>query len=606
MSSVTSAHVSPMFGLFIKDHTQEGQLRLTSHQLLDALQHAFNEGVSSGMEEAAKQILSSVASRRQKLPMTEIPKMSDPAIVDATSIDIAPKSLAERARDAAQRVPEIKVPTTTPTPVITQIARPPKPQAPQQSQQSQQQRRPPQQRPPQPSPAQQHQAPPQQPVSAPPASTAPPIQSGPVVEVEYDDLVGEGDEDFGYTFEKAGLNAGLVKALTTMGMEKAHREQFRAVKVLEHHADHDLIVNAPTGSGKTLIGVISCMLPIIQDLERIKDECANPKQQVRNYPSVRSIYMTPVSCTVPQIVEQFLVFTQSLGIPDAAIHAINPAQDIRHELSACAHAKVLIGTPHQLMKLINPTAKGVSTINASGAKISVVDEVDWIHLQHSHDGHLSQSDAMYRLFGKFSRDIRMVLMGATMTEDVMDLVKKYLRPKFVTLKNECKTVLGHIQHFKVEIDEAAHKPAVLADLVPKLRSGGIVFASNPTAAHEILIAAGMRADRIGVIGKDTPKEEVKRIGQNFRKRLYDVFICDDSHCRGFDASHVYWVYNHDLPTGDAWWDTMIHRLGRCGRHLSTGKSITILTQDDKDRFDKFVENIGVNFNSLPDLSEYKF
>ncbi len=445
-------------------------------------------------------------------------------------------------------------------------------------------------------------------IKASPPPPPPPPPADPSKEMSFDELFGDDIEDSTrLSFADSGLPAPLLKALATTGMEHAHLEQFRSVKVLVEHPDLDLIVNAPTGSGKTLIGVLSCLLPIVQDLERIKEEVANPKRQVRNFPSTRSLYMTPVTCTIPQIVEQFLEFTRSLGLPDTVVHAVNPAQDIRHELASSSIAKILVGTPHQLMKLINPTVRGVSTINASGAKISVVDEIDWIHQQHSHEGHLSQSDAMYRVFQSLNRDIRMVLMGATMTDEVMEVMKKYLRPRFVTLKGkQSSTVLGHIQHFKVEIEDSKYKPAVLGDIVPKLRAGGIVFASNPKEAHEILMAVGMKPERVAAVCKDTPKDEIKRLGQEFRHRKFDVFICDDSHCRGFDASHVYWVFNYDLPTGDAWWDTMHHRLGRSGRHLSTGKTITLLTADNQERFEKFAESTHISFAQLPDLDSTAF
>ena len=96
-------------------------------------------------------------------------------------------------------------------------------------------------------------------------------------------------------------------------------------------------------------------------------------------------------------------------------------------------------------------------------------------------------------------------------------------------------------------------------------------------------------------------EERDKMIAKFKNGEVRTFITTDLFARGIDASEVEFVINYDVPvlrnrngqrSGNA--ETYLYRIGRAGRFVTKGFTITLLDSDeDKDYFDEIIDHFGM-------------
>ncbi|CAB1353104.1 unnamed protein product, partial [Coregonus sp. 'balchen'] len=126
-----------------------------------------------------------------------------------------------------------------------------------------------------------------------------------------------------------------------------------------------------------------------------------------------------------------------------------------------------------------------------------------------------------------------VLLSATMPQDVLEVTKKFMRePIRILVKKEELTLEG-IRQFYINVEKE----------------------------HG-----------------DMDQKERDLIMREFRSGSSRVLITTDLLARGIDVQQVSLVINYDLPTNR---ENYIHRIGRGGRFGRKGVAINMVTEEDK-------------------------
>merc|ERR1712088_102014 len=156
---------------------------------------------------------------------------------------------------------------------------------------------------------------------------------------------------------------------------------------------------------------------------------------------------------------QILKVVRALGdYTDVTCHACIGGTNVRAEIQTLRdRPQVVIGTPGRVLDMIaNRRAIDTSTI-----KMFVLDEADEM---------LSRGfkDSIYDIFRELPGTIQVVLLSATMPEEILDVTKRFMRnPKTILVKKDELTLEG-IRQFYVDCEQENWKLETLCELYETL------------------------------------------------------------------------------------------------------------------------------------------
>ena len=156
-------------------------------------------------------------------------------------------------------------------------------------------------------------------------------------------------------FSSFGLSEALVKTLTELKYERPYPVQEKVIPAIQ--TQKDVLVIAPTGSGKTL----SFALPILNKLADKKLE--------RNR-NIQALIVLPTRELAIQVQAVFHTFTSAMN-SDVRSMAVYGGVSINPQMKAMMGVNVLIATPGRLIDLIQRKA-----INIRETKYLVLVEAD--------------------------------------------------------------------------------------------------------------------------------------------------------------------------------------------------------------------------------------
>jgi ATP-dependent RNA helicase DeaD len=342
-------------------------------------------------------------------------------------------------------------------------------------------------------------------------------------------------------FDELELSPSMKKAIADMGFEEASPIQSEAIPPIL--AGQDVIGQAQTGTGKTAAFAI----PLIENLDR-------------NSKDIQALVLCPTRELVIQVTEEFHKLMKYMA--NISVVPIYGGQEMDRQLKALKkRPQVVVGTPGRLMDHMRRGSIRVQTVRQV-----VLDEADeMLDMGFRDDIEIILKDT--------PADRQTVMFSATMSEDILRLVKHYQRePKRIDVSYH-KVDAPKIDQAYFEIQEKA-KPEALARLLDfhniKL---ALVFCNTRSQVDtlvEILKSRGYFAE--GLHG-DMSQKQRDRVMGGFRTGRVDVLVATDVAGRGIDVNDIGAVFNYDLPRDD---EDYIHRIGRTGRMGKTGKAFTFI------------------------------
>ena len=345
------------------------------------------------------------------------------------------------------------------------------------------------------------------------------------------------------TFANGVVSARVLAALTRQNITTPNQVQSESIPALLE--GRDVVVQSPTGSGKTL----AFLVPL---LERIRP----------GRPGPRALIVTPTRELAIQI---DAVFT-SLD-SDLRVALLYGGVGYQTQIQALKRgADLVIGTPGRILDMVERKLVPLSRI-----EYLVLDEADQM------------------LDAGFARDVeriigltyspQMVLASATMPDWVSAMIAKHLTdPLTIRVVAEGPSLL---EHGLVRTD-AGVKLRLLSDIL-RQHTSTIVFGRTKHGVKKLNRDLQRLGHRSVELQGNMAQNAREHVMESFRTERADVLVATNVAARGLDLSHVGLVVNYDLPDSA---EAMTHRIGRTARNGNAGRAVTLLTQDDHEKWAK--------------------
>ncbi|KAH3812401.1 eukaryotic initiation factor 4A-I-like [Dreissena polymorpha] len=364
------------------------------------------------------------------------------------------------------------------------------------------------------------------------------VQDG-IIESNWDQVVDN--------FDDMNLREELLRGIYAYGFEKPSAIQARAI--LPCIKGRDVIAQAQSGTGKTATFSIAI-------LEQLKVD----------FPECQALVLAPTRELAQQIQKVMIALGDYMGAQcHACIGGTAVRDDMQRLQSSTVH--VVVGTPGRVHDMINRRA-----LDPRSIKMFVLDEADEM---------LSRGfkDQIYDVFRFMPQDIQVILLSATMPDEVLEVTKRFMRdPIRILVKKEELTLEG-IRQFYIQVEKEEWKLDTLCDLYETLTITQAVIFCNTRRKVDWLTEKMLSRDfTVSAMHGDMDQKERDVIMREFRTGSSRVLITTDLLARGIDVQQVSLVINYDLPANR---ENYIHRIGRGGRFGRKGVAINFITRDDE-------------------------
>ncbi|KAJ2909322.1 translation initiation factor eIF4A [Coemansia aciculifera] len=346
----------------------------------------------------------------------------------------------------------------------------------------------------------------------------------PLAEINVEDISSNYDNVV-ESFDDMGLDEDLLRGIYAFGFERPSAIQQRAiVPVLK---GRDVIAQAQSGTGKTATFSIS----ILQKIDP-------------TIPQIQALVLAPTRELATQIQK---VMTSLGDFRKVKVHpcigGTNVAEDQRN-LNNGVHA--VVGTPGRVYDMIKRGA-----LKTASVKIFALDEADEMLS-------MGFKDQIYEVFQLLPPEVQVVLLSATMPNDVFDVTSKFMRdPIRILAVIFCNT------RRKVDF------------LTEKLRE---------------------RSFTVSAMHGDMEQGQRETIMKEFRSGSSRILISTDLLARGIDVQQISLVINYDLPVSR---ENYIHRIGRGGRFGRKGVAINFVADEDVEKLRGIEQYYGTQVDEMP-------
>lgn len=338
----------------------------------------------------------------------------------------------------------------------------------------------------------------------------------------------------------------------------------------------DILVNASTGSGKTL----GYSIPIVQLLSK------------RTVNRLRVLIVVPTKLLINQVYETISKLSQGTGLIISMAKLENSVKE-EHKKFLQLEPDVLIVTPGRLVDHLQ-----MKSVSLKNLMMLVLDEADHL-LNQSFQNWFPEltnrikADKTDQMPGNV---IKMVF-SATLTTNTGKLhgLQLYNPQLFMMDSIKLYNLPVRLQEYNIDIPSAksSYKPLVLLRLLDRLTGAKIlVFAKSNEASLRlasllnIMIEKGLgKACDIASINSNNTRAQNKKMVNEFAlsdKNLKNrVLITTDLMSRGIDIDDITEVINYDLPIAS---QQYIHRCGRTARAQSEGNAYNLLVGRGERKF----------------------
>ncbi|CAK37267.1 uncharacterized protein An01g10870 [Aspergillus niger] len=395
----------------------------------------------------------------------------------------------------------------------------------------------------------------------------------------------------------------------------------------EKSTEPDLLVVAPTGSGKTL----SFMIPVINKIVRHHHE--KPEER-----GILSVVIAPTKELASQIVNEGRKLALGTGVKITLMKKGMPKNS--KGKAPVTKSDILVTTPLLLVNALSANrTKPLATLPL--VRNVVLDEADVLLDPLFRD----QTLDIWR--SCTHPELRASLWSATMGSNVEDLAKSTIKERKDTLSETksyplLRLVVGlkdsAIPNIKHKLVYAATEqgkllglrqllhPAAASSTDIRLRPPFLIF--TQTIPRAVALHSELRYDippeaggssRIAVLHSELSDGQRSEIMKQFRKGEIWILVTTDLLARGVDFRGINGVVNYDIPNSAA---VYVHRVGRTGRAgREGGIAVTYYTKEDIPYVKSIANVIDVSeklrgtdeeksvqkwlLDALPDLSKKK-
>src|SRR5919204_220320 len=362
------------------------------------------------------------------------------------------------------------------------------------------------------------------------------------------------------TFQELGLGAEITKALKENGYEVPFPIQEAAIPLVLKGLD--VIGQAHTGTGKTA----AFALPILTKVKR-------------NGP-IQVLILVPTRELAVQVTNEINKFAKYTGIRTVAIYG---GQSIGLQYDQLRKGiEIVVATPGRLIDHIKRGSIQLDTV-----KFVVLDEAD----RMLDMGFIE--DIKFILF-YIREDRQTCLFSATMPPQILKLAQEYMHDtKEIRLNEELS--LDTIEQTYLVVYEKEKFKHLCNIIKNRGKKQTIIFAATKHRAQRLADDLRREGFKAITIHGDLSQKQRDNAMYRFKKATEDVLVATDIAARGIDVPAVGHIINYDLPE-----DPLIyfHRIGRTARAGSTGKAISLVSQDRINDFERILRQTGQPISQL--------
>ncbi|HEY6453164.1 MAG TPA: DEAD/DEAH box helicase [Steroidobacteraceae bacterium] len=360
-------------------------------------------------------------------------------------------------------------------------------------------------------------------------------------------------------FKDFSLCPALLRAVEELGYSEPTPIQQRAIPVVLE--GRDLLAAAQTGTGKTA----AFALPLLERLQ------AHPQTQR----APRVLVLVPTRELAAQVSDAFRVLARHLPVRGALVFGgVSPRPQIQ---ALAAGVDLVIATPGRLLDHLQGRA-----IDLSHIETLVLDEADRML-------DMGFIRAIRRIIAALPKQRQNLMFSATLPEEIRTLARTWLvNPAVIDVapRNAPAELVDH----RVYHVAASDKHPLLARLII---DGGIrqslVFTRTKHGANRL--AERLERDGLAVAAIHGNKSQGARTRalDDFKCGRIRVLVATDLAARGLDISELPHVVNFELPHVP---EDYVHRIGRTGRAGASGKAISLVSRDERERLRAIEKLLG--------------
>ena len=310
---------------------------------------------------------------------------------------------------------------------------------------------------------------------------------------------------------------------------------------------NDVIAQAQSGTGKTATFSIS----VLQKIDPTVKAC-------------QALILAPTRELAQQIQKVVVAIGDFMQIE---CHACIGGTSVRDDMKALQDGpQVVVGTPGRVHDMIQRRV-----LKTDSMKQFVLDEADEM---------LSRgfTEQIYDIFQLLPQSTQVVLLSATMPQDVLEVTTKFMRDPVRILVKKDELTLEGIKQFYIAVEKEDWKLDTLSDLYETVTiTQAVIFCNTRRKVDWLTDKLTARDFTVSAMHGDMDQGQRDVIMKEFRSGSSRVLIATDLLARGIDVQQVSLVINYDLPANR---ENYIHRIGRGGRFGRKGVAINFVTADD--------------------------
>lgn len=342
-------------------------------------------------------------------------------------------------------------------------------------------------------------------------------------------------------FQKFGLKPEIMRGLEKMKFSVPSPVQ--EASIAPFLEKHDLLVQAPTGTGKTA----AFGIPVVENTDPASRD-------------IQTVVLCPtreLAVQIASVLKQLAAFT-----PGVRVLALYGGEPIYRQIVALKRRpQIIVATPGRLMDHIQRRTTRLNHVNCI-----VLDEADRML-------DMGFREDIITILRGIPEQRQMVLFSATLSDEIKRISAVHqTNARQISIQQETLTV-DRVEQYYSEIRGRAKTPALLKLLDENKFGQCLVFVATKSMADTLsqeLSGAGHSAEALHGDLRQRQRDAVMR---QYREKKINVLVATDVAARGIDVSGIDAVVNYDIPN-DA--DSYVHRIGRTGRANRNGVAYTFV------------------------------
>jgi translation initiation factor 4A len=265
-------------------------------------------------------------------------------------------------------------------------------------------------------------------------------------------------------------------------------------------------------------------------------------------------------------------------------HACIGGTSVRDDMKALQDGpQIVVGTPGRVQDMIQRRF-----LKTDAMKMFVLDEADEMLsvsfyaiaklLTWTNSFKRGFTEQIYDIFQLLPQSTQVVLLSATMPQDVLEVTTKFMRDPVRILVKKAELTLEGIKQFYIAVEKEDWKLDTLSDLYETVTiTQAVIFCNTRRKVDWLTDKLTARDFTVSAMHGDMDQAQRDLIMKEFRSGSSRVLIATDLLARGIDVQQVSLVINYDLPANR---ENYIHRIGRGGRFGRKGVAINFVTAED--------------------------